>query len=202
MGKEAHGRLPRSQSTSRDADVRDARLIRLCKAGLAEGFEGLYSAYSHRVYATAVRILLDRHQAEDVTQDVFLKVFRKIHTFRAEEAKFSTWLYRVVVNSCTDRLRTRAKRTVAGLDSTLSAELVIPDGRTPLGEAERKELQQKIEAALEDIEDEQRTILVLRVIEDLSYAEIAEVMDLSTSQVRGRLHRARKAFIQNFGIRG
>jgi RNA polymerase sigma-70 factor (ECF subfamily) len=174
----------------------DDELVELARAGRSDGFEGLYMRHAKRVYNLAKRMLGDDAVAEDVTQDVFMQVFRAIDRFRGA-SEFTTWLHRITHNTCINRLRAARVRTAASLDTETAA---VPPSDEPNAEEilRRDDLQHEIQRALERMEPEHRAILLLRVIENKSYADIAALTDQSEDQVRGKLYRARKAFIQHF----
>jgi RNA polymerase sigma-70 factor (ECF subfamily) len=171
----------------------DAELIEACRRGQAVGYRTLYEKYGHRIYAFARRFLSDEQHAEDVTQEVFVQVFRKLDGFRGE-SKFSTWLFRVTVNSCknkrrwVDRERRLDQRTY--FERTRAGEPAAPPER----ELGQRELRDEIERALNALTEEQRTLILLKGVKNLSYDEIGDVLGQSENQVRGKLYRARKVF--------
>ena len=153
-----------------------------------DGLEILYAIYSERVFRTCFRILGDRAAAEDQTHEVFLRLFEQIGRFDGR-SRFSTWLYRLAVNHTLNRLRQRNRR------SSKLGELVFPS-EVPARELPDRSLLQKeaggrVQALLGALSLDHRTILVLREIEELDYAEIAEVLGVAKGTVMSRLHRAR-----------
>ncbi|MEZ0229521.1 MAG: RNA polymerase sigma factor [Planctomycetota bacterium] len=171
----------------------DADLIALCKKGVAAGYRTLYDKYGHRIYAFARRFLSDDQHAEDVTQEVFVQVFRKLEGFRGD-SKFSTWLFRVTVNSCKNKRRwvEREKRLDqrSYVERTRTGEPAAPPER----ELGQRELRDEIERALNALTEEQRSLILLKGVKNLSYEEIGCVLGQSENQIRGKLYRARKVF--------
>jgi RNA polymerase sigma-70 factor (ECF subfamily) len=178
----------------------DLELVELCRQGSARGFRGIYEKYGHRIYSFARRFLGDEQHAEDVTQDVFLQVFRKLDGFRGD-SKFSTWLFRVTVNGCKNKRRSveRDRRfdPVTFFERTRAGEAAPPPER----ELGHRELRDEIERALNHLTDEQRSLLLLKGIKNLSYEEIGEVLGQSENQIRGKLYRARKVFRDALAVR-
>jgi RNA polymerase sigma-70 factor, ECF subfamily len=161
------------------------------------GFDAVYQEHSRAIYYLALRLLGDAALAEDATHDVFLKAYRKFHTFRGDAA-VRTWLYRIAVNHCQNLLQSWHRRhIVTGLDDHL-AVTQSPLADNPLRILEIKELGQRIQRTLEALPEEYRLLLLLLADEQLSYQQIAELTRQSVDAVRGKLHRARKAFANLF----
>jgi RNA polymerase sigma-70 factor (ECF subfamily) len=160
--------------------------------------EKIFEDYAPRVYHLARRLLGNDADAEDVTQDVFVQVVRKLPTFRGE-AEFSTWLYRVAVNAALAYRRKRALRQVAPLPEPLEDFAVAGNHRFPVRRwmsrpnhlALGREAHQLIEEAIAGLPEAYRDVYVLADVEELSNAEIADLLDLSVAAVKSRLHRAR-----------
>ncbi|MCA8924816.1 MAG: sigma-70 family RNA polymerase sigma factor [Planctomycetes bacterium] len=172
-------------------EVDEEALLEGCRRGESAAYQRLYARYSAQVYAFARRFLGDEQHAEDVTQEVFLRVFRKLDSFRGE-AKFSTWLFRVTVNSCRNKRRTleRVQRFDAERFQGSRPDREPPPERTLMSWA----LGDRIGQALSRLTEEQRTLLLLKAVEELSYQEIGVLVGQNENQVRGKLYRARKAF--------
>ncbi len=182
---------------NQEARRTDDELVELARNGRREGFEGLYMRHAQRVYNVARRMLADETVAEDVVQDVFLQVFRSLDRFRGA-SEFTTWIHRITHNTCINRLRAAAVRRAQSLDAieeSTGPETGAPAAEEILG---REDLQRQIQRALDKMDPQHRTILLLRVSEKKSYGEIAQLTDMSEDQVRGKLYRARKAFLQHF----
>ena len=162
-------------------------------------FSELVTTYQHRIFSLVFRMLGDREEARDVAQEVFVTVFRRIDGFRAESS-LSTWLYRVAVNHCKNRIkylgrraagRTRSLETLNDADWARAPGLSGPP--RPDQEASARETLAILLRELETLDEEQRTLVVLRDMEGLAYAEIAEITDQPLGTVKSRLHRARLA---------
>jgi RNA polymerase sigma-70 factor, ECF subfamily len=166
-------------------DLPEAELVRRCQAHDNDATHELYTRYRDRVYRTAWKIVLDREDALDVTQDVFIRVLRGISRFRHQSA-LSTWITRITVNTAVDCLR-RRKRILA-MHKAVREERLTEEASDDL---ERVESSDRVRQAMAQLGAEQRTCLVLREIEGLSYEEIAASVGISIGTVRSRIHRAR-----------
>jgi len=160
-------------------------------------FGAIYEEHSRRIYYLALRFLGDPSQAEDATHDVFLKAYRKLGQFRGESA-MRTWLYRITINHCKNLLQSWHQRhMVSNADESLWETAVASTG-SPLRVLEIKELGQRIQRTLAGLPEEYRLLLLLVADQQMSYDEIATLTEQSADAVRGKLHRARKAFIAQF----
>ena len=160
-------------------------------------FGAIYEEHSRQIYYVALRFLGDPTQAEDATHDVFLKAYRKLGEFRGESA-MRTWLYRITINHCRNLLQTWHQRNmVSNADDSLW-ETAVAAAESPLRVLEIKELGQRIQQTLDGLPPEYRLLLLLVADQQMSYKEIATLTDQSPDAVRGKLHRARKAFIAQF----
>ena len=154
--------------------------------------------YGDKVFSLIYRMLGSRPEAEDVAQDVFITVFKTIETFR-EESKFSTWLYRVTVNHCKNRIKYLARRHERDRDeldetSAQSNGAGAPARHAPPDRAlEGAQLEALLQDAIANLDDDHRVVVVLRDVEDLSIEEICEITKLPDGTVKSRLHRARLA---------
>ena len=178
---------------------RDRKLVRALRARDEDAFSELVRTYQHKVFNIVFRILGDRHEAEDVAQEVFITVFKHIDSFRGE-AKFSTWLYRVATNHARNRVKYLSRRsrkkhqdildTPEGdmADNPLGSQMARPDKQ-----AQAHELEEIIQQGLAALGGEHREIIVLRDIENLTYQEISEITGLAEGTVKSRLFRARVA---------
>lgn len=179
--------------------MNDSGVETIAPPGLApSGFADLYHEHSKAVYYLALRYLGDPQRAEDVTHDVFLKVYRKLDEFRGD-ASFRTWLYRITINHCHNLKASWHNRHITTtddesvLDSTPAA-----GGESPLHLLEVKELGERIAKSMDRVTPEYRLLLLLVADEEMSYEEIAELTGQTTDAVRGKLHRARKSFAAQF----
>jgi RNA polymerase sigma-70 factor (ECF subfamily) len=165
-------------------------------AGEKELFHELIRPYQHAVFVTAVSILKDEAEAEDVAQEAIIKAYRALASFRAE-ARFSTWLISIVMNEARSRLRKLGRVLVESLDTKPEAEedytpALIADWREiPSEILERKELAQQIRQAIEELPSSYREVFLLRDKDELSISEIAQVLGVQANLVKVRLFRAR-----------
>ena len=177
---------------------REASLIQRCAARDEEACAELVSEHQRMVYQLSLNLLGDHNEALDLSQEVFLRVFRTIHNFRGHSA-LRTWIYRIVVNQARNRQRWWRRRHRAqqvSLDEHIQTHGELPEqtnGAAPDTLLNRKELAEQIRVALEDLPFEQRTALVLREIDGLSYEEIGYSLGIAVGTVKSRLARAREA---------
>jgi RNA polymerase sigma-70 factor (ECF subfamily) len=165
----------------------DEDLLDRLRRGDPRAFEALVIAYQHRVFGVALRMLRNRAEAEEVAQEVFLRVHRAIADFRGE-AKLSTWLHAIASRLCLNRLATGERRAVREGEEALERLRADAD---PAAHVERAELEAALQRAIDELPGERRIVVVLRDVEGLAYEEIAEVLELPLNTVRSRLHRAR-----------
>lgn len=163
----------------------------------AAGFAELYEAHSKSVYYLALRFLADPQKAEDVTHDVFLKVYRKLGEFRGDSS-IRTWLYRITINHCQNLKQSWSNRNLITTADDAVWNTAAAPTETPLRVLETKELGERIQKALEALSEEYRLLLLLVADEELSYEEIGALTEQTPDAVRGKLHRARKAFAIHF----
>jgi RNA polymerase sigma-70 factor (ECF subfamily) len=161
------------------------------------GFADLYHEHSRAVYYLALRYLGDPQRAEDATHDVFLKVYRKLDEFRGEAA-FRTWLYRITINHCHNIQQSWHHRHIITTDDESVLDAAPAVGESPLRILEIKELGERIQKTMDGLAPEYRLLLLLAADEEMSYEEIAGLTGQTADAVRGKLHRARKAFAARF----
>ena len=172
-------------------------LIEKCKQGDIEAFEQLIASYQKKVYNIAYRYMGNREEAEDLAQEAFIKVFRSIGSFRGD-ATFSTWLYHVVSNVCRDALRKNSRRYEESLDCGVTTEKgelqreIADNSMAPEPIYENNELGQFIQAMIDQLTPEYKTVIIMREFQEMSYEEIARELDCSLGTVESRLSRARK----------
>jgi len=175
--------------------VTDERLlIERAQQGEMEAFRLLVERSKINVYRLAYDLTGNRHDAEDLSQDVFIKAFKSLRLFRGD-AKWSTWLYRITINAAMDKKKSKAQKTMlmhdafaagnAETEYAPSDEAPRPDRLTDAGLIRRN-----IERALEDLTTRERSVFVLRHYHDLSLRQIAETMDISEGTVKSFLFRA------------
>jgi RNA polymerase sigma-70 factor (ECF subfamily) len=168
--------------------------------GLQGAFRDLYEHYRDRVYNVCYRITGNATDALDASQETFGVLFRKISDFRFE-SKFSSWVYRIAVNTSIDLKRRSGNKLTASLEALQGKsggegkQLEFPDNGTelPLAAASRHELEIEVQHAIDRLSPKMRAITVLRYIEGLSYEEIAETLRVSLGTVKSRLSRAHAA---------
>lgn len=177
--------------TARSAE--DRALIRRYLEGDVEAFDELMRAHEDRVFGICLRMMKDRDQALDATQDVFLTVFRKADRYR-EQAAFSTWLYRVSINTCYDHLRRRQRKRTETIPEHLD-----PSDPHSADVLSAVELRPDIEAALAGISPEFRAAVVLVDLEGMSLDAAADTLDVPVGTVKSRLFRARKQLARELG---
>jgi len=188
-----------AESLVAGAAAAEARLVDRCKLGDSVAFDELISAHQDRVFNTAFRLMGNYEEALDLTQEVFLNCFRKIANFKGDSA-LSTWLYRITVNTAKNRWKyqqSRGLNRMTSMDAPMDADdeervKQYPDTQpTPRKVATDRETMSFLEGHLLTLNEEHREVLVLRYMEELSYEEIAEILNLSLGTVKSRIHRAR-----------
>jgi len=173
--------------------VVDESVIRACQTGDREAFRQLFECYKDRVFSIAAYSLGgDKTAAADVTQQIFLKLMTSIGQYRGDSA-FTTWLYRLVVNACTDEHRKRRRFLPFG-DSTPTTR--IEERKPQEMRYARREKGESIHAAISDLRPKLRMPILLKYVEDLSYEEIARVLGISKGTVASRLNRGHRALAQ------
>lgn len=177
-------------------ETSEAALIAAILAGSESAFGQLMDRYEGRIVRLLGRFTRDASEVEDLAQEVFVKVFRKLHTFQQDSGLY-TWIYRIAVNTANDELSRSGRRRLRLVEdeSTLDASLL--ERRQGDGAAEPlldEEVREATREVLGDLPEKYRTILVLREYEDLAYHEIADVLGISMGTVESRLFRARQRF--------
>jgi RNA polymerase sigma-70 factor (ECF subfamily) len=181
----------------------EQELIQELKAGSEHAFAQLIAQYSHPVYSLIARSLRDPADAADVTQEVFVKVFRNISSFHGD-ASLRTWIYRIALHEASNQRRwwSRHKKQELTIDapqeneegeSFCLADALAATDASPFDCAARAQLKERVEAALRDLPDAYREVVVLREIEGFGYEEIAEILNVNLGTVKSRLTRGRAA---------
>lgn len=189
----------------RKQDIRDRKLVRRLVAGDERAFQELVALYQDRIFGLVYRMIGNRQEAEDIAQEVFLIVYRRIDTYRGE-GRFYTWLYRVASNTCKNRIKYLKGRNFhrsSDLDETPGAHLAGKDGGPvaslqsqvpgPEQHYEGLRLEEVVSRELENLDPEHRLLIVLRDVQGMSYADIMRVTGLQEGTLKSRLHRARVA---------
>src|SRR4051812_38283477 len=156
-------------------------------------FADLYSEHHRAIYYLTLRFLGDPQKAEDATHDVFLKAFRKMGDFRGE-ASWRTWLYRITINHCRNLQQAWHDRHMFSNADEAVWDNAVARTDSPFRVLETKELGERIQKALDALPDEYRLLLLLVADQELSYEQIGTLTEQTADAVRGKLHRARKAF--------
>ena len=174
----------------------ESLLIQDALQGNSTAFGDLVHRYQDRLYTAVVHITGCRAEAEDVVQDAFVQAFVNLKTFK-HNSKFYTWLYRIAFNAAISRRR--RKRVTVSVDQSREAtgEEPLDHQASPSHALELAEQQQKLQQAMERPTEEHRAIIVLRHLEELSYEDIAEILQISVGTVRSRLHRARAQLLEH-----
>jgi RNA polymerase sigma-70 factor, ECF subfamily len=172
-------------------DDEDARLVARAQGGDRAAFEELVRRHAEGLYAVVSRLVWDRHEAEEVTQEAFVRAWRGLAAFKGD-ARFFTWLYRIGVNEA--HRRTQRPASAAAVASLEDEQIEPRDSRpTPEREAEHRDLRTALEDAVRTLHPDYRAPLILRDVEGLSTTEAAAIMGLSEGAFKSRLHRARLA---------
>ena len=181
----------------------DLELVERVQGGDQDAFKELVERYQRKVYSICYGMLKDSEASLDVSQEVFIKVYRYMEKFN-RESSFYTWLYRITVNMCIDHIRKNSKVQRVEYDDRISHESGEIEGEEhslpstlgihPDKVYGRKELREKMLEALETLSEKHRTILILREVEGLSYEEMADVLNISKGTVMSRLYHARRYF--------
>ena len=174
----------------------DVDLVRRAKGGDEAAFNELVERHQDRVYRHAERMLGNPQDAEEVLQDTFLQAYRHLGSFE-ERSRFSTWIYRIATNESLMRLRRSSRRREVQLEEAPSGEVeraseeVREFARSAIDHVMDREIREILAKALHELPSEYRVVFVLRDVDELSNAEVAEILGLSVPAVKSRLHRAR-----------
>jgi len=182
-------------------NIDDAVLVKRCWQGDSAAMERLVLKYQNRIYNVILKICANTDDAAELTQDTFVKVIEKIDSFQGRSG-FYTWLFRIAVNVTLNHCRKKARLGFSSLDAGLEkydsrATLVLKEflgddsSPDPAALAQSKELYDIVVESLKKLDDAQRAVIVLRDIEGMSYAQIADVLDIELGTVRSRLSRGR-----------
>jgi RNA polymerase sigma factor (sigma-70 family) len=172
----------------------DAQLVTRALAGAQDAYQALVERYGSAVYNLVARMVRDPGVAEELAQDAFVKAFGALRTYDPAY-KFSNWMLRIAHNTAIDHLR-RARRDTVSIDAettglSISEQLVDEDEPSPFEHARQGDLRAALEQALDRLRPEYRRLVILRYLQDVSYEDIAETLDLPLGTVKSHLHRAR-----------
>ncbi|MGC1453567.1 MAG: sigma-70 family RNA polymerase sigma factor [Nitrospirota bacterium] len=180
-------------------ETEEREIIRLCLEGESEQYAVLVDRYKAMAYNIAYRMLGDADAAKDMSQESFISAYASLEKFQYG-SKFSSWLYRIVVNKCKDRLR--AEWDTVQVDEI--SDIVPSRERTPEQTASSRQTGDAVQKALNSLPDEYREVIVLKHIEGLDYREIADILGVSVNALKVRAHRGRemlKELLQEMGDR-
>ena len=182
----------------------ESAIVAELKAGSEEAYAWLIGEFHQPIYSLVYRILTDPADAADTTQEVFLKVFRGMRHFNGQSS-LKTWIYRIAVHEASNRrrwwFRHKARETsMEPLENTAAqssglaiAESLVDEGESPFESAAHEEVRARVEEELRKVPEPYRSTVILRDLEEMSYEEIAEVLDISLGTVKSRLTRGREA---------
>ena len=172
--------------------MNEERLIERAMRGDAQAFNELMTQQERRMYAVALRMFANREDAEDCMQEAMLRIFRAIGTFKAQSS-FSTWVYRITMNTCLDELRRRKNKLNTSLDGLLDMGWSPSDTRdTPEQHAMKSEARAQITRFIQEWPEDMRAAIVLRDIQGLSYDDIAEALNTNVGTIKSRISRGRE----------
>jgi RNA polymerase sigma-70 factor, ECF subfamily len=187
----------------------DNLLVERFKSGDAAAFDQLVTRYWDRIYAMVHQLLRNAEDAEEVTQDAFIRAHRGLGNFRGDSA-FSTWLYQIATNLARNRYwywwRRKRDKSVSldapvGPDNdTTIADLIPAEQETPEDATVTREFVSRVAECMEELNEKHREILILRNVQNLSYEEIAEILGISVGTVKSRIARARESLREKLGV--
>jgi RNA polymerase sigma-70 factor, ECF subfamily len=165
-------------------------LIQQAVRGSQQAFRAIVEANQGLVYAVAFRFVNDEHEAEDITQEVFVKLWKNLHTYK-QEVKLTTWLYKIVTNRCLDFLKSRYGRQRKN-NVDIDKGNFVQDHTTPEKEFQQQELKKIIHEAAEELTPKQKAVFILRDLEGLTPEEVSETLSMSAGNVKSNLFHARQ----------
>ncbi len=173
-------------------EYNEQKLIEKASGGDASAFNRLMANHEKRMYAVALRMFANREDAQDCLQEAMLRVYRSIGSFKGQSS-FSTWLYRITMNTCLDELRRKKNKQSASLDSLLEQGWSPADeSAAPEKHALRSELKRELQSAISELPEDMRSAVVLRDVQGFAYDEIAQMLDVNVGTVKSRISRARE----------
>jgi RNA polymerase sigma-70 factor, ECF subfamily len=168
--------------------------------GDQDAFADIVEIYSNSIFQLGYRMLGNRHEAEDIAQEAFIRAYVNIKTFN-QDLKFSTWLFRIATNLCIDRIRKKKPdyyldAEVSGTDGLTMYSQLSSNSPLPENELESLELQEAVQKEILKLPEKYRSVIVLKYMEELSLNEISEILDMPLGTVKTRIHRGREALRQ------
>lgn len=178
-------------------DIIVEQRIKQVLKGDREAFAEVVELYKDKVFQICYRMLGNRHEAEDIAQEAFVRAYVNIHSYSLGR-KFSTWLYRIATNLCIDRIRKKKPdyyldAEVQGTEGLTMYSQIAAEGKSPEAEVETIELQEIVQRGIMNLPDKYRSVIVLKYIDELSLNEISEILELPLGTVKTRIHRGREA---------
>ncbi len=193
--------MERVKQPDAEKSASDHELLERCRAGDEEAFDDLVRRHQQRAFNVAFQVLRDREDATEVAQDAFVRIYRSVNNFRGD-CEFTTWLHQIVVNLARNKHRwwkRRGRQSGVSLDSPVemgdgeAPMQIAASGDAPDVEMVKAEFVELLSRRMEELPRKLREVLVLRNVENLSYEEIAVVLDCSIGTVKSRIARAREA---------
>lgn len=181
--------------------IRERLLVRRLQQRDEKAFQEMVRLYQHKVFNLVFRMIGNREEAEDVAQEVFVTVWKAIDSFRGD-SKLSTWLYRIAANQCKNRIKYLGRRSYLHTGQLEESEAQIQQAQPSLLQPHTdgpeqvlagRQMERLLSQGIAALDEEQRTLLVLRDVEELSYQEICAITSLPEGTVKSRIHRARMA---------
>ena len=173
-------------------EIDEKKLIERASSGDPSAFNRLMEQHEHRMYAVALRMCANREDAQDCLQEAMLRVYRAIGSFKGQSS-FSTWIYRITMNTCLDELRRRKNRQNTSLDGLLDMGWAPVDGGSgPEKQALMREVREKMNGAIRELPDDMRAAIVLRDVQGFSYDEIAQMLEINVGTIKSRISRGRE----------
>ncbi|MFC4354819.1 RNA polymerase sigma factor SigW [Chryseomicrobium palamuruense] len=165
--------------------------------GNQDAYAEIVDLYQSRLYHVCYRMLGNKHEAEDITQEAFLRAYINLHTFD-QKRKFSTWIFRIATNLCIDRIRKKKPdyhldAQVPGTDGLDMYSQIAASEELPVEQLEKMEIQERLQYEISRLPDKYRSVIVLKYMEELPLQEISEILDLPLGTVKTRIHRGREA---------
>lgn len=165
--------------------------------GNQDAYAEIVDLYQSRLYHVCYRMLGNKHEAEDITQEAFLRAYINLHTFD-QKRKFSTWIFRIATNLCIDRIRKKKPdyhldAQVPGTDGLDMYSQIAASEELPVEQLEKMEMQERLQYEISRLPDKYRSVIVLKYMEELPLLEISEILDLPLGTVKTRIHRGREA---------
>ena len=181
--------------------MEESRLIQRAGEGDASAFNTLMEMHERRMYAVALRMCGNPEDAQDCLQEAMLRIYRAINSFKAQSS-FSTWVYRITMNTCLDELRRRKNRPNTSLDGLYDAGWSPVDpGQTPEKSALITDMRRQLQAFIRELPEDMRAAIVLRDVEGYSYDEIASMLDVNVGTIKSRISRGREKLREKIASR-